>query len=135
MVANTSPIFKRAPSIQWTGPITAAHGTLDGTGPAEVLYTAGLEGAQVDRILVNQLGDNSAANSVMLMLFVNNGQSPAVAANNCLLRRWQVAPGLNGIQTWDFATDLGLDPGYRLLLAVDVTLTAGFKAAALGGPF
>ena len=83
MAVNTSPIFSKKGDIQWaTAALTAANTAKDGTGTVASVFTAGADGAFVQRLIARPLGTNVAT---VLRVFVNNGASNATVANNSLV--------------------------------------------------
>lgn len=84
MTANTNPISPIAPATSWNANnITAANTALDGTGTVETCFTAGTNGARVNRLNVVHRGTNVAT---VMRFFMNNGATNATAANNVLLK-------------------------------------------------
>lgn len=135
MAANTAPIFPVAPRTSWIAAMTAASTAKDGTG-ATLLYTAGSNGSLVDYIRVRALGSNVAT---VMRVFVNNGSSSAVAANNTLLTEQTIdlttLSEVAALAETTITINLGLPAGYRLYVAIGTAVAAGLQATAIGGDY
>jgi len=137
MAANTNPIFVKAPHIEW-GIVQSANTNKDGTGLATFVFTAGTEGSRIEKIRIANLGTNE---NCVLRLFVNNGQSNAIADNNALIEELNMSAYSNSNTTaqtiieYSWEDGLVLPAGYRLMAAVSSNLTSGLKITVFGGDF
>jgi len=135
MAANIVPIFPLVPVVAW-GTILTANTAKDGTGTTSTIFTAGADGAIVQRVRASALGTNTAS---VLRIFVNNGSTPATATNNTLFAEISL-PGttlseVGSLIPIDVALNLPLPAGYRLLAAIGTTVAAGWAITAVGGSF
>ena len=144
MAANTIPIYSKAGQISWGDSVVKTANTAkDGTGTTALLFTAGADGARVERIRARSLGTNVAT---VLRIFINNGSDPSVAANNILYAEKTLAAttlsetaelALNELPTTTDPTafPLVLPPNYRLYATIGTTVSAGWKVTAIGGTY
>jgi len=135
MAANIVPIFPLVPVVAW-GTILTANTAKDGTGTTSTIFTAGADGAIVQRVRASALGTNTAS---VLRIFVNNGSTPATATNNTLFAEISL-PGttlseVGSLIPIDVPLNLPLPAGYRLLAAIGTTVAAGWAITAVGGSF
>jgi hypothetical protein len=137
MPANTSPIFGLTPNVAW-GVIDTANTAKDGTGTVVTIFTAGSNGARVDKLRYKPKGTNVAT---VLRIFVNNGSTNATASNNTMVREEtiaattlsEVAALTNG--EIDFPDGLVLPSGYKLNITIGTTISAGLHVSAAGADF
>lgn len=144
MAANTIPIYTKLGQIGFSSiTLTTANTAKDGTGTTALLFTAGADGARVERIRARALGTNVAT---VLRIFINNGSDPAVAANNILYAEKTIAAttgsevaelALNELPTTTDPTafPLVLPPSYRLYATIGTTIASGLKVTAIGGTY
>lgn len=137
MPANTNPIFPLTPNIGW-GTVATANTAKDGTGTVVTIFTAGANGARVDRVRYKASGTNTAT---VLRIFINNGADPTTATNNTLCREEtvaattlsEVAALVNGEIV--FPEGLILKNGYKLTITIGTTVAAGLHVSAYGGDY
>lgn len=145
MPANNNPIFPKVPKTSW-GKLTTANTATDGTGTTVEVFAAGPEGARIDQIKVRPLGTNVAT---VLRLFVNNGLTPATAANNSLIHEvtmpattvsqvaaladTNVTITVNGSET--IPPIQALPPGYKILASIGTAVAAGLQVTVSGGDY
>lgn len=135
MAANTAPIFPLTPKATWAT-ITAANIAKDGTGVVNNICTAGANGAFVENIRAMSLGTNVAT---VLRIFLNNGASSAVAANNTLLYEktlpattlTEVAAQAEQVITLNRA----IPAGYKLNAVLATAVAAGVAVAVTSGDY
>jgi len=144
MATNTIPIYTRGGQISWSGDLKTANTAKDGTGTVETIFTAGADGARVERVRVRALGTNVAT---VLRLFINNGSANSTAANNTLYAEMTIAAttlsetaALLNTNEFPNATDytafpIVLPAGYKLLATVGTTIAAGLRVTAIGGTY
>jgi hypothetical protein len=136
MAANTIPITPKTP---FAGLATLYNGdaTYNGTSAyAQTLVTAGVDGARLDRIKIKSLGTNVATK---LMLYLNNGSTPATATNNTL---WaEVALAATTASTTaalpdiEIALSMPIPAGYKLMAQLTTTVALGYSVTLLGGHY
>jgi hypothetical protein len=134
MAANTTPIFPLTPKTSWAR-VTATNNTSDLTSgviyevfSADALPTG--SGARIDQIKIRPVGSSSAT---VVRLWVNNGSTTTVAANNSLIHEVSIASTTANPTT--ALTD------YLVTLTVNTTdtvppipyLPAGYKVYATTG--
>ena len=69
MAVNTTPVFTKAPELGLVS-IATANANLDGTGTIGTLYTAGADGAWVERVSMKAIVTTTAG---MLRFYVYDG--------------------------------------------------------------
>jgi hypothetical protein len=137
MAVNTSPIFSKRGDIQWSPTLlTAANTAKDGTGTVATVFTAGADGAFVQRLNARAVGTNVAT---VLRLFVNNGGSNAVAANNSLIFEMTLpATTLSEVAAqppYELPLNFALPAGYKLLCTLGTAVAAGYEITVFGGSY
>jgi hypothetical protein len=144
MATNTVPIYSKAGQISWSSAIIATANTArDGTGSAAIIFTAGVDGARIERIRATAVGTNVAT---AMRFFINNGSDPETAANNVLFAEATCAATTTSevarlvhneipstVDTTGFP--LVLPAGYRILCTIGTTVANGFKVVAIGGTY
>jgi hypothetical protein len=137
MAINTSPIFSKKGDIQWgVTPLVAANTAKDGTGTVQTVFTAGPDGAFVQRLVARPLGTNVAT---VLRLFVNNGGVNTTAANNSLIHEMSIpATTLSEVSAqppFELGLNMPLPPGFRLMCTLGTAVAAGFEMTVFGGSY
>lgn len=137
MAVNTSPIFSKRGDIQWSPSLlTAANTAKDGTGTVATVFTAGVDGAFVQRLVARAAGTNVAT---VLRVFVNNGGSNAVAANNSLIAEMTLpATTLSEASAqppYELPLSFALPAGYKLLCTIGTAVAAGYELTVFGGSY
>ena len=137
MAINTTPIFTKKGDIQWNPTALAAANTAkDGTGTVATVFTAGADGAFVQRLVARPLGSNVAT---VLRVFVNNGGVNTTAANNSLIAEMTLpATALSEVAAlppYELPLNLALPAGYRLLCSLGTAVVAGYQVSVLGGSY
>jgi hypothetical protein len=137
MAINTSPIFSKRGDIQWAAtPINAANTARDGTGTVASIFTAGADGAFVQRLIARSLGTNVAS---VLRVFINNGSSNAVAANNCLINEMALPATtlseVTALPPYEMALNFALPAGHSLICTIGTAVAAGYRVSVLGGSY
>jgi len=127
MAANTNPISPIAPATNWNANnILAANTALDGTGTVETCFTAGANGARVNRIRVEHRGTNVAT---VMRFFLNNGSTNTTAANNVLLAEATIAANTLSQVAQSVPVDVPvncvLKPGYKINYTIGTAVTDG----------
>lgn len=143
MAANTIPIYTLTPKIAYSGLIQTANTAKDGTGTVNLIFTAGANGARVERVRSRAVGTNVAT---VLRIFINNGSDPTSATNNVLYAEKTLAAttlseaaelALNELPTTTDPTafPLYLPAGYRLYCTIGTTVAAGVRVMAVGADY
>ena len=143
MAANTTPIYSKAGQISFSALLQTANIAKDGTGPTQLIFSAGADGARVERIRIKPVGTNVAT---VVRIFINNGSDPASAANNVLYAEKTIAANtlseaaesvLNELPTITDTTafPLVLPPSYRLYATIGTTVAAGIIITAIGSTY
>lgn len=144
MTPNTIPIYSKAGQIEWSPTVLQTANTAkDGTGTVATLFTAGADGARVERIRARAIGTNVAT---VLRIFINNGSDPSVAANNILYAEMTLAATTlseaatltlqelpNTVDTTAFP--IVLPAGYKILATIGTTVAAGYVLSAIGSSY
>ena len=128
-----------APQTPNSGGAVVATGNtaLDGTGTTVLLFTAGANGARVDRVSLMPIGTNTAS---VFRLFHNNGSTPGTAGNNRLI--WECTlpantlsqtAASNPLPEFIPSTPMVLKAGERLYGSVGTTIAAGIMPSVWGG--
>lgn len=141
MAINTIPPYVKSGKIGWnTVNILTGNTSVVPTGTVGtdlgLLYTVGTDGEFIEKITVIPSGTNVAT---VIRIFVNNGNSVAVAANNNLIGEIQ-CPASTVSQT-TAQSRLGLEvnqafpDGYKLYYTIGTSVAAGFSIAVWGGTY
>jgi hypothetical protein len=137
MAVNTAPIFSKRGDIQWSPAfLTAANTAKDGTGAVATVFTAGSDGAFVQRLVARSLGTNVAT---VLRVFVNNGGSNATAANNSLINEMTLpSTTLSEVSAqppFELALSFALPAGFKLICTSGTAIGAGYELTVFGGSY
>lgn len=137
MAAGTSPIFVSTLRSSGITTGTAANTNQDGTGTVATFFTAGAtNGSKVERVFFQHLGTNVAT---VIRVFINNGSSSTVAANNFLvyevaLAAWtasQIASSTSAV----WYANLILPAGYKLNVTTGTAIASGVMVTGEGGDY
>ena len=135
MAANVQPIFPLAPVAGWVN-ASAANIAKDGTGVVQTLFTAGANGAYLEKIQLLSRGTNAAS---VLRIFLNNGSDPTVAANNSLVYEVSlpatVVTEVAAQTPITITAQLAVPAGYKLTATVATACAAGWQVTAAGGNY
>lgn len=138
MAANTAPIFSRLGDIQWIGAVLAANTTRDlTTGTNYLAFTAdATNGGRLEKLVIRPLGTNVAT---VLRVWLNNGSTPATAANNSLYEEITMpATTLSEVAALtkqELILNLSLPVGYKVYITLGTAVAAGFGVTAVGGKY
>jgi hypothetical protein len=144
MAANTIPIYSKAGQIEWQPALVqTANAAMDGTGTVATLFTAGADGARVDRIRSKAAGTNVAT---VLRIFINNGGANSTAANNILYAEKTIAATTASAVATLLTNELPdtvdttafpivLPAGYKILATIGTTVAAGLYLSAIGSSY
>jgi len=135
MAANTAPIYAKTPNIGY-GTVATANTAKDGTGTVVTVFTAGAEGAFLEKIVFRAAGTNVAS---VARVFLNNGSTNATAGNNTLFAEISLpATTLNeaGEQPAIVLNmDMRLPAGWKVNITIGTTVAAGHHVTACGGDY
>ena len=136
MAANISPIYCIGGNITVGQTVATANTAKDGTGTVVTIHTAGANGSRVEKIRFRALGTNVAT---VARLFINNGSTNTVAANNILYEELTL-PATTLSETaqllnQEMSVSLVLPAGYKLLITIGTTVAAGYAVTAVGGDY
>lgn len=135
MAANTAPIFSKQGKVQW-GDISAVNIAKDGTGTVIPVFTAGVDGSLLKKLLINAKGTNVAT---VLRVWVNNGATNATAANNTLIGSYTIAATtvseIAALLITEITFDIALPPLYVINITIGTAVAAGLHVAAVGGDY
>jgi hypothetical protein len=137
MAINITPIFTKRGDIQWPAtPMAAANTAKDGTGTVAVAFTAGVDGAFVQKLVARPYGTNVAT---VLRVFLNNGGSTATPANNSLVNELSLpATTLSEVAAQppnELALNFALPAGYKLTCTLGTAVAAGYEVTVFGGSY
>lgn len=137
MAANTVPIFVKNIKNWFALSGTSANTVLDGTGTVVTLMTGDANnGSQINKLRVVHLGTNIAT---VLRIFLNNGSTNAVAANNCLVKEITIAANTLDQDTasvaYEIPLNMAIQPNYKLNLTIGTAIAAGLAIEAEGGDY
>jgi hypothetical protein len=136
MPANTSPIYSIAPNVGFTDALLTANTAKDGTGTVNLIFTAGANGAFLQKIKVRPKGTNTAT---VLRLFLNNGSTPTTATNNMLYEELTLPLTTNtevaSIVGNEIPMNMALPPGWRVYVTIGTTVAGGYAITASGGDY
>lgn len=136
MAANTAPIWCLKPRIEWAT-LSAANTAKDGTGTvATVFNSASPDGSRIERVKFRALGTNVAT---VARIFINNGATNTVAANNTLFMEWTLpATTLSEVAALadqEVMLNLPLPAGYKINITLGTAVAAGYAIAGIGGDY
>lgn len=147
MAAGTSPIFVATPNVGGftsadgnggtAGPLKTANTAMDGTGTVLTVFTAGANGAFIERIRVKAAGTNSQAS--VLRIFVNNGSSNGTIANNIFIEEISLAASTasntNPVGTYEIPLNIAIQGSYKINVTLGTTLDVGVFVSVFGGDY
>lgn len=137
MPANTAPIFTLTPDVAWgTSALTTANTAKDGTGTVLTVFTAGANGSYVQRIRFRPSG---TAVQTVARVFINNGSTNAIAANNILWDEITIpattVSETTAQSTFEIPLNYALPAGYVLNVTIGTTIAAGLYVSVIGGDY
>ncbi len=137
MPANSAPIFSKIAHVEWANGITAANIAKDGTGIVDTVFTAdAINGSYLQKLLVRPRGTNVAS---VLRVFLNNGSSNAIVANNVMIAEIGLTATTNSevaaLAGSELPLNLPIPPGYRVQVTLGTAVAGGYGVAAVGGDY
>ena len=138
MPANIDPMFTRVADIQWALPSPTANALFDGTGVVSTVFTAdAVNGGFVMYLKAKPTG---ASVQSSLRIFINNGASSAVAANNIMFAELAL-PNVSSVSQSTanpevmYPFNIALPPGYKVNVAITTTVAATWAVCVVGGKY
>lgn len=135
---NFAPIFTVTPRAAWAT-LTAANTAKDGTGTTLLIMTAdATNGGNLSTIVFEPLGTNVAT---VARIFLNNGLTPATAANNTLIGQVGLSSttisevNTNTMPPFERIFNRAIPPGYRVYVCLATAVAAGWQVTALSGDY
>lgn len=136
MVANVNPIFTLTPNIGFVNGVTAANTAKDGTGTTDLIFTAGADGAFIQKVIVRPRGTNVAS---VARFFLNNGATPGTATNNMLVAEVGLPATTNiengAIIGLELPLNIAVPNGWRLYVALGTAVAGGYVFTTIGGNY
>lgn len=137
MPGNTSPIFSKVAHVEWVNGVAAANTAKDGSGTVDTVFTAdATNGSYLHKLVVRPRGSNVAT---VLRVFLNNGSSNAVAANNALIGEMSITATTNSetaaIAGYELPLNIPVPPGHRVLVTLGTAVAGGHAVTAFGGDY
>lgn len=137
MAAGTTPIFADAPQVSWGATaITAANTAKDGTGTVLTTFTAGADGAFVQRIRFRAAGTNVAT---VARVFINNGSTNATPANNILWDEITLSATTlsetSALSTYELPLNFGIQASHTLHVTLGTAVSAGYYVTVIGASY
>jgi hypothetical protein len=137
MPANNNPIFSKRGAIQWApAALITANIAKDGTGTVATVFTAGVEGNFLQRLVARSTGTNIAT---VLRVFINNGLTNATPANNILIAELTLpSTTLSEIaaqSSFEIALNFALPAGFKINCSLGTAVAAGYALTIIGGEY
>lgn len=138
MPANTNPIACAGPNVGLAviASGAAANTAIDGTGTTTLLWTAGANGGVAGSVLIKA---PSVSTATVARFFLNNGGSPATAANNTLIAEYTIpavtATSVASTQPFELALNRPVPAGWRVYVCLATSVTGAIAFTLFGGDF
>ena len=138
MPANTIPIFSRLGDVQWgAANLNSANTAKDGTGTVTTIFTAdSSNGGYVEKVMFSSAGTNVAT---VGRIFINNGSSNTVAANNILFAEITLSATtvseVSAQPPYIIPMNVALPAGFKVNCTLGTTISAGYFISAVGGKY
>lgn len=137
MAANTSPIFIKQPNQGFDKLVTGNTSRDLSSGTTYTIFTAdATNGSRLDHIKLQPLGTNVAT---VVRIFLNNGGAITTGTNNVLLDEVTMAlttaSEVAELLSTVVPMDLLMKPGYRIVVTIGTSVSAGIAASAHGGDY
>jgi hypothetical protein len=144
MAGNTDPIFSKAGDVSTNNSTTVSQAILTaandftGAGANNVLvFTAGANGAYVQRLRLKAAGTNVAS---VMRIFINNGSIHTTAANNTFYGEIALpittsnAVGITAPDL-DYPLNFALNASFTIWVGLGTTVAAGWFVTAIAGQY
>lgn len=149
MPGNNDPIYTKVGNISWnstsalfSAAMTAGNvSSFDGTDAnIKLIWTAdATNGGYLDHIRARCAALSGTSTASVLRLFVNNGSTPATAANNVLFDELGLPATTNTIVAATapqiLMLKIAFDPGFRIYAGLGTAVTTGWAVSAVGGKY
>lgn len=115
--------------------------SFDGTDAnIKLIWTAdATNGGYLDHIRARCAALSGTSTASLLRLFVNNGSTPATAANNVLFDELGLPATTNTIVAATapqiLMLKIAFDPGFRIYAGLGTAVTTGWAVSAVGGKY
>lgn len=134
---TATPIFPQTPKVQLGTLLTTANTAKDGTGTVvQISAVAGASGAFVESVEALPIGTNVAS---VLRVFLNNGSTPATAANNILWEEVSLpATTLTEVAAQTkvvIPLNRAIPAGYTLYATIGTAVAAGWRVRVHSGDY
>jgi hypothetical protein len=135
-VANTSPIFTKAPAIGFAT-ISAANTDKDGGGTVVIVFTAdATNGSRCEKMVFQPTGTSVAT---VARIFINNGSATTSPANNVYYADVTLPSStvseVASMPAIQVQLDLPLPPSYRLFVTLGTVVAAYYQITAVCGTY
>lgn len=143
MAAGIDPIYTQTPDVSnntTTGMnqlITAAANDYTGIdADVSLVFTAGANGAYIDRLRFKAGGTNTAS---VARIYINNGSAHTTAANNVFYGEVSL-PATTAIATAatvdiDYPVDLRINAGFTIQVGLATAVAAGWVVTPVAGQY
>lgn len=143
MAAGIDPIYTQTPDVSnntTTGMnqlITAAANDYTGIdADVSLVFTAGANGAYIDRLRFKAGGTNTAS---VARIYINNGSAHTTAANNVFYGEVSL-PATTAIATAatvdvDYPMDLRINAGFTIQVGLATAVAAGWVVTPVAGQY
>ncbi len=140
MPANIDPIYTKVGDIQWATLAAGANNTADGTsGTKALVFTADATNGGYLREIRCKPAPGTTSTATAVRVWLNNGSSDTVAANNILLGDFTMPAftASTAAASPDITYPLGIaiPPGYRVYVTTAQTATATLHFTGVGGKY
>lgn len=146
VTANTKPIYVARPQVSdnqgaaFSGVLTAAAADFTGTSASnEVVFLAhATDGSYIQKLRFAARGANV---QTVARVYINNGLDPTVAANNKYFGSQQLnatsvtTTSNTSAQDVDYYMNIGINPGFRILVGLSVAVAGGWDVTAVAGDY
>lgn len=145
MAANTQPIFSKQGDVTsdnataMAPTFTTAAADYDGTTAThnKVVFTAdATNGGYIQRLRFKAKGTNVAT---VARIFFNNGSIPGTASNNSFYAEISLpattASASAATVEYDYMINVALPPGFKIIVGLGTTVSAGWVCTAIGGEY
>ncbi len=140
MGANIDPIYTRVGDIQFATLAAGANNTADGTsGTKAFVFTADATNGGFVREIRCKPAPGTTTTVTAVRVWLNNGSSDTVAANNILLGDFTMpaftASAAAASVDIVYALNMALPPGYRIFVTTAQTATGTLHFSCIGGKY
>lgn len=140
MPANVQPIYTRLGDVQWSPSASTANSTSDlTTGVNYLVYTADTtNGGYIQKLRFKPL-PFSASSATVARVWINNGNTTTVAANNTLFDEVSLGSttlsSTSALQVYELPMNFAMSPGHRIYVTLGSTAAGGYHITAIAGKY